>query len=168
VHRLPIAPGAFLAGAAVLALSSCGSSSTPSSGAATAVSTATPTSAAANGGSSFCVQAAAAVAQLSHTSAGFTHVSPGATPDVTSLKQLFATAASAIDALDSSAPSEIASAFHSLRAAYDTATAKVQSATTIQGVSAALSGISAASVSTAGTQITDYLKNSCGIAKPTP
>ncbi len=56
------------------------------------VPTATPAPAGGNSGSSFCLQGAAAVAQLSHISAGFASTTPGATPDVASIKQLFATA----------------------------------------------------------------------------
>jgi hypothetical protein len=166
VHRPLFASGAFLTAAAALLLSSCGSSNATPSGTATSAPSAT--SAPANAGSSFCVQAAGTVAQLAHISTGFAAVSPGATPNVASLKQLFSTADSAVDALDSSAPSAIASAFHTLRSAYDTANAQVQSATTIEQLSAAVSGISVASVSAAGEQITGYMQSSCGIATPTP
>lgn len=114
------------------------------------------------------MQAAAAVAQLAHISAGFAAATPGATPSVASIKQLFATADSAVDTLDSSAPSEISSAFHTLRAAYDQANAQVQSVTTIQGLSSALSGLSTASLHTSDAQITSYLQTSCGIATPSP
>jgi hypothetical protein len=171
MHRPRVACGALLAGATALALSACGSSSnttTSSSGAANQPRAA-PTSAAANSGSSFCTQVAAMVAQLGHLTTGIYSTSPGATPDVAAFKQLFAVVDSAVDALDSSAPSEIASAFHTLRAAYDPANAQVQSATTFAQVSAALSGLSVPSISSADKSITTYMTSSCGIgATPTP
>jgi hypothetical protein len=168
MHRPLVASGALLIGSAVLALSGCGSSNTTSSGAGTSAPTSAPTSAGANSGSAFCVQAAAAVAQLQHIGAGFAATTPGATPSVASIKQLFATADSAIDTLDSSAPSQISSAFHTLRAAYDQANSQVQAATTIEGLSGALSGLSSTSLTTADDQITAYLQTSCGISSPSP
>jgi hypothetical protein len=109
------------------------------------------------------------VTQLTHLSAGLFNASPGATPNVVAYKQLIAGITSAIDALDSSAPSEIASAFHTLRAAFDQANTQAQSATTFTQVGAATSAISAPAVQTADTAITSYMKSSCGIgATPTP
>ncbi len=169
MHRPRVASGALLAGAIALALSACGSSTTSSSSAATTQPTSAPTSAAANSGSSFCTQVGTVMAQLSHLSTGFSGASPGATPDVASLKQLIATADAAIDALDSSAPGDIASAFHTLRAAYDQANSQVQSATTIEQIAPAMAGFAAPAVATAGRSITAYMTTSCGItASPSP
>jgi hypothetical protein len=109
------------------------------------------------------------MAQLSHLSTGFSGASPGATPEIASLKQLIATADAAIDALDSSAPGEIAPAFHTLRAAYDQANSQVQSATTLQQLGPAVSGLGAPAVATADASITAYMTTSCGItARPSP
>ena len=170
MHRPRLVSGAIAVGAAVLVLSGCGSSSPTSSTSGTAAPTVptVATSSAAKSGTAFCVQAAATVAQLAHISAGFAAVTPGATPSVTSIKQLFATADSAVDTLDSSAPSEISSAFHTLRAAYDQANSRVQGAATIQDLSTALTGLSTTALTTADTQITTYLQTSCGIATPSP
>lgn len=168
MNRPLTAAGTFLAVAAALALGACGSSNntTTSSSGGTAP-TATPAPAGGNSGSSFCVQGAAAVAQLSQIGRGFASTTPGATPSVASIKQLFATADSAVDALDSSAPSEISSAFHTLRAAYDQANSQVQAATTLDQLSAALDGLDTTSLHSADDQITNYMQNTCGIS-PSP
>jgi hypothetical protein len=109
------------------------------------------------------------VTQLSHLSAGLFNASPGATPNFVAYKQLIAGVTSAIDGLDSSAPSEIASAFHTLRAAFDQANTQAQSATTFAQVGAATGAISAPAVQSADTAITAYMKSSCGIGvTPTP
>lgn len=167
MNRPLTAAGTFLAVAAALVLGACGSSNNTTTSSGGTAPTATPAPAGGNSGSSFCLQGAAAVAQLSHISAGFASTTPGATPDVASIKQLFATADSGVDALDSSAPSEISAAFHTLRAAYDQANSQVQAATSLEQLSAAVDGLSSASISSADDQITNYMKNTCGIT-PSP
>ncbi len=100
--------------------------------------------------------------------------SPGATPSVTAYKQLFATGASAIDSLDSQAPSDIASAFHTFRAAYDQANTQAQAATTFAQFGAVGAAFNTPAVTSASTQITAYMQGKCGItpapsaATPTP
>ena len=159
--RSPLAATVTLvAGAAVLALSACGSSSP---GTTTPTPTNAPTSAAANSGSGFCLQAATAVSQLSKVGAGLASTTPGATPSVASFQQLFAAATSAIDALDSTAPSQIASAFHTLRSAYDQANTQVHAATTFDQMSSSLDALNTTAISSADTQVTTYLQTSCGI-----
>jgi hypothetical protein len=169
MHRPQRVCGALLAGAAVLALGACGSSNNTTSSSGANQATAAPTSAAANSSSSFCTQSASLLAQLAHLSAGLFSASPGATPDVTAYKQLLGNVVAAIDILDTTAPSEIASAFHTLRAAFDQANTQIQSATTIAQIGTATGAIAAPAVQTASTAITAYFKTSCGIgATSTP
>jgi hypothetical protein len=145
--------------AAGFALAGCGSSN--SSG---GTSTPTPTSAGtiSGGGGSFCDQTRSVIAQVKQLSKTVV-ASPGATPDVTAFKQLLTAITSAIDSLDSSAPGEIATAFHTFRTAYDQANTQAQSATTFQQVGTAFSAIDTPAVKAAGDQINLYLKNTCGI-----
>jgi hypothetical protein len=106
--------------------------------------------------------------QLSHVGTGlFAGLSPGATPSLTAYKQLIATTTSAIDGFDNAAPSAIAPAFHTLRAAYDQANTAVQSATSLQDISAAFTSLSSQAVKDAGTAITTYMTSTCGIV-PSP
>jgi hypothetical protein len=163
----------FAAGAAVavvggLALAGCGSSSPSSSSAGGGGSsqTAAPTIAVAAGGS-FCQQTVAMEAQVSHLAAGIGITTPGATPSIKSYQPLYATIAAAIDALDSQAPSEIASAFHTFRSAFDQANSRLQSATSLAQLGDVFAGLSAPQVKAAGDSITAYMKGSCGIS-PTP
>jgi hypothetical protein len=167
MHRRVFAGIAVLVAAAALGLSACGgSSSTPSSSAAGTSSSAGTVPA--NSGSSFCTQAASIVAQFAHIGSTFQGTTPGATPNVNAFKQLIATVASAIDSLDSSAPGEIASAFHVLRSAYDQASSQVQSATSLAQVGSALTPLDAAAVKSSATTVKTYLQNSCGITTPSP
>jgi len=155
-------PLRFLAAAPLLALTlaACGSSSTSSSSGG---SGATPTPGSISvGGGSFCNQTRSVITQVGQLGRSVIP-SPGATPNVTEFKQLLATVTSAVDTLDGSAPSEIATAFHTFRGAYDQANSQAQSATTLQEVGAAFSSIDVPAVKTAGDQISSYLKNTCGI-----
>jgi hypothetical protein len=161
------AAAAVLAAVAGVAISSCGgSSSSPSPSGAAAVQTTAPPITVPGG--SFCTQAVGFAAQLAAVSHGFSSVSPGATPSVTAFKQLIAAADSAIDSLDSSAPSAIATSFHTLRTAYDQANAQVQSVTSFQQLSTAFASFSAPAVKDAGTAITSYMQTTCGIVSPSP
>jgi len=158
MRRPLVTTGALLAVAAGFTLTACGGSS--SSGGAGS----TPTAVAINGGGgSFCDQSKNVVAQLAQLGKSLTPSSPGATPNVSGFKQLIAAADSAIDSLDGSAPGEIATAFHTLRTAYDQASAKVQTATTFQEMSSDLAGLDTPAVKTASDQVTAYFKNTCGI-----
>jgi hypothetical protein len=115
-------------------------------------------------GGSFCTQAANDAAQLSHLSSGL--VTPGATPNVAAVKQLIATLDQAVDSLDSAAPSEIASDFHTLRSAYDQAASEAQSASTFQQLATVFTKLDNASLKSAATHVEDYFKNTCGITPP--
>lgn len=157
----------FLALATGLAMAGCGGSSSSSSSASGGASgTSTPTSISVGGGS-FCDQTRSAIAQVTQLSHAITPTSPGATPDVMAFKQLIATIASAIDALEGSAPAEIASAFHTFRVAYDKAAAQAQTATTLTDLGNSFKVVGTPEVKAAGTQIRGYLQNTCGIT-PTP
>jgi hypothetical protein len=158
LHRRLFASGPFLVLAAALTLAACGGSSATSSSGGSGSSS----SAISAGGGSFCDQTRTVIAQLGQLGKAIVP-SPGATPDVTSYKQLLSTVAAAIDVLDGSAPSEIASDFHTFRAAYDQATTQVQSATTFTEVSAAFTTLSTPAVKAAGDHISAYLQTSCGI-----
>jgi len=142
-----------------LALSACGSSSSSSGGSSNS----------GGGGSinvgngSFCDQTKSAIAQIDQLGKSFAPTSPGATPNVEGFKTLIAQLTSAIDQLDGNAPGEIASAFHTLRAAYDQANTQVQTATTLDQIGTAFQTVDTDAVKTAGDQITTYLHNSCGI-----
>jgi hypothetical protein len=170
MSRSGFAAGFVVAAVAALALSGCGGSSSPSA-------SSTPTSAPGSSstplvsipaGSSFCTAAAGIGAQLSHAATGLLGgLSPGATPDLAAYKQVIATTTSAIDGFDNAAPSAIASAFHTLRAAYDQANTAVQNATSFQEMSTAFTALSAQAVKDAGTAITAYMTSSCGIV-PSP
>ena len=154
---IALAPVVLAAG---LALSACGGSSGSSGGSSS------------NGGGggsinvgngSFCDQTKSAIAQIEQLGKSFTPTSPGATPNVQGFKTLIAQLTSAIDQLDGNAPGEIASAFHTLRAAYDQANTQVQTATTLEQIGTAFQTVDTNAVKAAGDQITTYLKNSCGI-----
>lgn len=165
MNRRGFAAGVVVAALAVLALTGCGSSSpspTPTPQVGTTPLVSIPA------GSSFCSAAAGVSTQLSHVGTGlFAGLSPGATPSLTAYKQLIATTTSAIDGFDNAAPSAIATAFHTLRAAYDQANTAVQSATSLQDISAAFTSLSTQAVKDAGTAITTYMTSSCGIV-PSP
>jgi hypothetical protein len=160
------ASGPFVALAAALTLAACGGSNATSStggGGGGAGSASTPTSVTVGGGGgSFCDQTVQIIAQLSQLGKSFIP-SPGATPNVASYKQLLGTVAAAIDALDSSAPGEIATDFHTFRAAYDQANTQVQSATTFTEISAAFASLNTPAVKAAGDHINTYLRTTCGI-----
>jgi hypothetical protein len=168
MHRQLFALGAVLSGAAALVITACGSSSSnsPSAGSSSSASTPTP-SALSNSGGSFCNQAAGYASQFSHLGSGL--FTPGATPSVSSFKQLIAEVDQAVDTLDGSAPGEIAPDFHALRSAYDQANSRAQSATTFQQLEGVFSGLDSAALKASSTRVTDYFKNTCGISTtPTP
>ena len=151
--------GAIVALGAGLALAACGSSSTSGTSSSPGASSSSSISV---GGGSFCDQTRSVIAQVTQLSKSLVP-SPGATPNAESFKQLLATITSAVDALDGSAPGEIASAFHTFRAAYDQANSRVQAATTFAEMGNAFSGIDQTSITTARDQIGSYLKTACGI-----
>jgi hypothetical protein len=156
--------GLLIAVAAGLSLSGCGSSST---------STPTPTAAVGNNSSAFCTQAGVVETQIAGLGSSLAQTTPGATPDVNSFKQLIASGATAFDSLDSQAPSDIASAFHTLRMAYDQANTAAQSATSIDQLGTIFASFSTQAVTTAGTEITAYMVSKCGFTPgastaPTP
>jgi hypothetical protein len=156
--------GALVAVAAGLSLSSCGSSST---------STPTLTAAVGNNSSPFCTQAGLVVTEIAGLGSALAPTTPGATPDVNAFKQLIAKGATAFDSLDSQAPSDIASAFHTLRMAYDQASTAAQSATSIDQLSTVFASFSTPAVTAAGTEITAYMVSKCGFTPgaataPTP
>jgi hypothetical protein len=157
VPRSVFSAGALVAVAAGLSLSGCGSSST---------STPTPTAAVGNNSSAFCTQAGLAVTQIAGIGSALAPATPGGVPDLNSFKQLIARGATAFDSLDSQAPSEIASAFHTLRGAYDQANTAAQSATSIDQLSTIFASFSAPAVTSAGTEITAYMASKCGFSVP--
>lgn len=160
---------AVLAMGAGLALSSCGGSSSTSSPAAGTSST--PSSQPISvGGGSFCQQILTFVGQIRQLSSGaLGGTSPGATPNPSAYKQFFATIASAVDSLDGSAPGEIASSFHTLRAAYDQANTLVQNASTFEQMGTAFSALDSDAIQAANTNVQNYLTNTCGLhSTPTP
>jgi hypothetical protein len=106
-------------------------------------------------------------AQISHLATGLGGTTPGATPSIKTFQPLYATIASAIDSLDGQAPSEIASAFHTFRSAFDQANSQLQAATSLAQLSSVFAGLSTPSVKAAGDSITAYMKGTCGI-KPSP
>lgn len=104
------------------------------------------------------------MAQFAHVGSAFAVTSPGATPNVNAFKQLLASGTSAIDSLDSQAPSEIASAFHIERVAYDQANAQAQSASTIADVGKVFASFGQPAVKSAASQVSAYISAKCGIA----
>lgn len=151
-HRI-LSAGGLIAAAAALSLSACGSSSN-----------ATPTVApAGNNSSSFCTQAGVLVTQFAGLGAALSPTTPGAVPSLTALKQFFAAGATALDSMDSQAPTEIASAFHTLRTAYDQANTSVQSATTVDQLSTVFTSFNTPSLTAASSQVTAYMQSKCGI-----
>lgn len=159
--------GAFAAAVVAVGLSACGgSTSTSSSGGGGASQTSAP-AISIPAGSSFCTEARGIGTQLSHIGSSIVGSSPGATPDVTAFHQIIATVTSAIDALDASAPSEIAAAFHTLRSTYDQLNTQAQSATTLEQVSAMFASLDTQAVKDADAAITSYLGTTCGVT-PTP
>ncbi len=175
MRRPLITAYAVLATGAGLALSSCGGSSSTSSPAAGTSPTASGTSSTptsqpiSGGGGSFCQQILTFVGQIRQIGSGaFGGASPGATPNPTAYKQFFATITSAVDSLDGSAPGEIASSFHTLRASYDQANAVVQNATTFEQMASAFSGLDSPAIKGANTNVQNYLTSTCGLATPTP
>jgi hypothetical protein len=161
-----LAAGAFLATVAALALGGCGGSSTPSSSVGGSSPTSTPLISV-PAGSSFCLQSASIAAQFAHASSSIFSVSPGATPSITAYQQAIAATTSAIDGLDSSAPGEIASSVHVLRVAYDQLNTQMQGATSLQQLATLFTSLDTPAIKAAGTAISDYLKNTCGIT-PSP
>lgn len=163
--RSPFPAGALIAVAAALALSGCGSSS---------ATTPTPTAAVGNNSSAFCTQAGQVDTALTGVGSALAQT-PGATPDLNTLKQLIATGANAFDSLDSQAPSDIASAFHTLRTAYDQANTAAQSATSVDQLSTTFASFGTPAVASAASEITAYIVTKCGFtpgastaATPTP
>lgn len=153
-HRV-FPAAAVVAVAAGLSLAGCGGSSTP---------TPTPTVATiGNNSSAFCTQAGTVAAGFANLGSALAPTSPGAVPSLTTIKQIIAAGAGALDALDSQAPSEIASAFHTFRMAYDQANTAAQSATSVDQLGNVFQAFSAAAVTSASTQITAYLASKCGI-----
>lgn len=149
------AAGTLVALAAGLSLTACGSSSNgPTSAPAVAP--------AGNNSSTFCTQAGAIVAGFRNLGSALI-TSPGATPSITAYKQLIASGANAIDSLDSQAPSDIASAFHTFRAAYDQANTQAQAATAFEQFAAVGTSFGTPAVKSASDQITAYLAGKCGI-----
>jgi len=114
-----------------------------------------------------CQQALADAAQLRSLSTGLT-ISPGAVPTVDSFKHLISTVDAAIDSLDSSAPSEIASDFHAVRAAYDQLNSQVQSATSLQQIGTDAAALGTPALRTSLTNIGNYFTNTCHLGTPTP
>jgi hypothetical protein len=164
VPRSVFSVGALVAIAAGLSLSGCGSSS---------ASTPTPTAAVGNNSSPFCTQAGLVVTEIAGLGSALAQTTPGATPDVNAFKQLIAKGATAFDSLDSQAPSDIASAFHTLRMAYDQASTAAQSATSIDQLSTVFASFSTPAVTSAGSEITAYMVSKCGFTPgaataPTP
>jgi hypothetical protein len=157
--RRIVAAMAPLALALTIAVSACGSSSSSSSSGGSSSSSSGSINV---GNGSFCDQTRSAISQIDGLSKTLVP-SPGATPNVTGFKQLISSLTSAIDALDGNAPGEIASDFHTLRTAYDTANTQVQSATTIEQIGTAFSSVDTPAVKTATDNISNYLKNTCGI-----
>jgi hypothetical protein len=166
MNRRGFAAGVVVAALAGLALSGCGSSSPSPTPTPTPQISSTPLFSV-PAGSSFCSSAASIGAQLSHAGTSLLGLSPGATPSLAAYKQLIATATSAIDGFDNAAPSAIASAFHTLRAAYDQANTAVQSATSLQEMATAFTSLSTQAVKDASSAITTYMTSTCGIV-PSP
>ena len=115
------------------------------------------------------------IAGFANLGTALTPTSPGAVPSLTTIKQLLQSGASALDSLDSQAPSEISSAFHVFRMAYDQANAAAQAATTIDQLSSVFDPFNTPAVMSASSQIEAYLSSKCGItpaasaeASPTP
>jgi hypothetical protein len=77
---------------------------------------------------------------------------------------MIAADAGVLDSLDSSAPSEIASDVHIVRAALDQANSQVQSASTLEQLSSAFAALSAPAVAAAGMHIGTYVSTACGIS----
>ncbi|HEX4755405.1 MAG TPA: hypothetical protein VH661_06610 [Candidatus Dormibacteraeota bacterium] len=162
--RSVFSAGALIALAAGLALSGCGGSSAP---------TPTPTAAVGNNSSSFCTQAGQVDTAIQGLGSAVAQATPGTTPDLNTLKQVIATGATGLDSLDSQAPSDIASAFHTLRMAYDQANTAAQSATSIDQLSTIFASFGTPAVASAASEITAYIVTKCGFTPgastaPTP
>jgi hypothetical protein len=161
-RRLSLATGIATL-AAGLAISACGSSNSSTSSNGSSSSGSSSSGGLTNTGGSFCDQTKSFIAQLAQLSKNYQSNAASATPNVNSFKQLFGAVTSAIDQLDSSAPGEIASAFHTMRAAYDQANSKAQGASSLNEIGTDFQGVSTQQVTAAGDQISAYLKNTCGI-----
>lgn len=166
-----IVAATLLTSAGALVLGACGSSSSTSSTTSSAASSASTASnsqsVTAQSGSSFCTQLASAAAQLAHISSSFTSgLSAGATPDVANIKQLASAEAGVLDNLDNNAPSEIAAATHTLRTAFDQASAKIQSASSFQELGTAFTALATPDVRAAAQSITTYVQG-CGLTSST-
>jgi hypothetical protein len=163
------AAGAWLAVVVGLALGGCGgSSSSPSSSSGAGAGTQTSAPAiSVPAGSSFCSQIASLQVQFSALGRSAYGGSAGATPNAAAFKQLITAVGSAADALDSSAPSPIASSFHTLRIAYDQLANQVQSATSVQQAASLFASIDTQAVKDADTAVNSYIKNTCGVT-PSP
>jgi hypothetical protein len=144
-----------------LALSACGGSSNNGS------SNSNNGGGGGGSGSGFCQQAAQAVSQFAQIGAQvsqqFENTSPGASPDVSTFKSFMQSADSAIDQLDSEAPSAIASSFHTLRQAMDQASSNLQSVSSFDQITNALAPLNTQDVQTASTQVDNYMQQTCGI-----
>jgi hypothetical protein len=161
MRRVLFSVTSLLALASSLALSGCGSSSATSP---TPTATPTPTiQPAAAAGGDFCTQVQHFATQFLQVERGLINVTPGATPNVATTKQLIAAIASLIDGLDSSAPGGIATDVHTLRTAFDQANTQVQAATSLQQLSTAFAPLSAPAVTSADHAVTAYLTATCHI-----
>jgi hypothetical protein len=102
-----------------------------------------------------------------------TQTTPGATPDLSSFKQLIAQGATAFDSLDGQAPSGISAAFHTLRMAYDQANTAAQAATSVDQLSTIFASFGTPAVASAASEVTAYVVTTCGFTpgastSPTP
>ena len=109
-------------------------------------------------GGSLCTSAQGNETALTHIGTGITNTT---TPTVADFQQLVHSVDQAVDSLDSSAPSAIASDFHAIRAAYDQANTQVQGATSMQQISAAFSVIGSASLRPHITNVENYFQANC-------
>jgi hypothetical protein len=93
----------------------------------------------------------------------------GGTPaqELANLKQVMAADASAFDSLASSAPSEIAADFQTLRAAFDQMNSSIQSATSIEQLATVVAPLDTPAVKAAGDHLNAYGKTVCGITSAT-
>ncbi len=126
-----------------------------------------------NNSSAFCTQAGLLETGIGGLGSALTQTTPGATPDLNSLKQLLAQGATEFDSLDGQAPSDIASAFHTLRMAYDQANTAAQSATSTDQLSTIFASFGTPAVASAASEITAYIVTTCGFTPgastaPTP
>lgn len=156
--KRPLSLAAAAVGAAALmALSACGGSGNSSNSGGSSGGNS------GGGGGDFCSQAQNAVNQFTQIGQQFNNQGSGQTPSVQSFKQLFASATQVFDQLDSSAPSAIASDFHTLRTAMDQANSQAQNATTMEQLSSAYQPFSSQQVQTASDHVDTYMRDTCHI-----